>query len=80
MTVTVIGEDGRRIVRGVDGAYGRELAAQIHARTGEQCDVVEDELVVSGIVQPAYTGSDDPTEPEAEYEPKTVRPRRKRTP
>lgn len=79
MTVTLVGEDGRRIVRQVDAGYGRDLAAQLLAATGEHVQIVEDEHVVSGIVQPAFTGVDDPSEPEPDEEPATVRPRRRRT-
>lgn len=41
--------DGRRIVRSVGESYAQELAARIHAETGEQIDVVPDEAVPAGL-------------------------------
>lgn len=58
MTVTVIGADGRRIVRNVDRQYAADLAARIHAQTGETIEIVDEELEASGIRQRPFAGVD----------------------
>ena len=43
---TVYGADGRRVVRGYAESAARELAARIHANSGETLTVVEDGVAV----------------------------------
>lgn len=93
MTVSVIGADGRRVLRGVDAQYAKEFAARVTADTGEELELADDDgdLVVTGIRQRLFAGATpadadadetpaDP-QPEPEPEPKPAAPkRRRRTP
>lgn len=87
MGFTVVGQDGRRIERGVSESYAHESASRIHAETGETIDVVPDGvqlgpvdpgLVVDGIARDAPDAdADEPgQEPPADAPP--VRRRRRK--
>ena len=49
---TVYGADGRRVVRGYAESAARELAARIHADSGETLTVVEDGVAVEAAPAP----------------------------